>query len=222
MGCRLGSAETCCLLALSMAHDVDAFWFHTQRFFSDFNHHHGMALGMAIHHDPVVFLRHKPSSMATDGLTAILQGARTDHPVVTGPFDATNAHATALTVWTDGALHGCVIFLCGDPHSPFPAAEIARLEQYQPAYAAMMNHFIAGCGHEIESSFWQHLIHSLPHDQREIVNLASHGLTNKEIADRLERSEASVKFHLHQTYLRFGLRNRAELALHSGEASPAP
>lgn len=219
MGCRLCSADTCCLLALSIAPDVDTFWFHTQRFFSDFNHHHGMVMGMSIDHAPIVFLRQKPTSMDTEGLTSILQGARSGKPVVTGPLDSTAAHAAALTVWAGGTLHGCVIFLCQNADSPFPAEEIARLEHYQPAYAAMMNHFIAGRSHEVESSFWQHIIHSLPHDQREIVKLVSHGLTNKEIADRLGRSEASVKFHLHQIYVHLGLHNRAELALHCGEAS---
>ena len=221
MGCRLGSADTCCLLALSIAHDVDTFWHHTRRFFSDFTHHQGMAMGMSIDHAPVVFVRQEPESVAVDDLTVILQGARSVKPVVTGPLGSSGAHAAALTVWAGGVLHGCVVLVCQDPRSPFPAGEIARLEQYQPAYAAMMNHFIARFSHEVESTFWQHIIQSLPYDLREIVKLASHGLTNKEIADRLGRSEASVKFHLHQTYTRLGLRNRAELALHCGDTFPS-
>jgi len=49
--------------------------------------------------------------------------------------------------------------------------------------------------------------------QREVMLLAAKGLSNKEIARRLEISEGTVKVHLHCIYGKLGIRNRTMLAL---------
>jgi DNA-binding CsgD family transcriptional regulator len=204
-----------------MAHDVDALWTQTKRFFSDFTLLSGIALGLSVDRQKVVFLRQEPACLPMASLPPWLAEATVGTPVVTGIFSSIAAHAAALNAWDRGILQGCVLLLRSVEEGPFPAGETERLEQYQPAYAGMANQFVATRQSEIGRSFWQRLIDSLPAAQRAIVVLAAHGLANKEIADRLSRSEASVKFHLHQTYARFGLRNRAELALHScASASP--
>jgi DNA-binding CsgD family transcriptional regulator len=59
--------------------------------------------------------------------------------------------------------------------------------------------------------------------QREIVLLASRGLTNNEIADRLFLSARTVASHLHRAYGKLGLAGRHQLRglLDPGAADPA-
>ena len=45
----------------------------------------------------------------------------------------------------------------------------------------------------------------------QLVQLASRGLTNREIGDRMRLSESSVKTYMHAVFRDFGVRNRAEL-----------
>jgi DNA-binding NarL/FixJ family response regulator len=47
--------------------------------------------------------------------------------------------------------------------------------------------------------------------QREVMLLAAKGLSNKEIARRLEISDGTVKVHLHYIYGKLGIRNRTML-----------
>jgi DNA-binding NarL/FixJ family response regulator len=47
--------------------------------------------------------------------------------------------------------------------------------------------------------------------QQEIAELAGQGISNKEIAYRLNLTEGSVKQHLHNIYNRLGVRKRTEL-----------
>ena len=49
--------------------------------------------------------------------------------------------------------------------------------------------------------------------QREVMLLVAEGLSNKEIARRLEISDGTVKVHLHCIYEKLGIRNRTMLAL---------
>jgi DNA-binding NarL/FixJ family response regulator len=47
----------------------------------------------------------------------------------------------------------------------------------------------------------------------EVALLVAEGLSNKEIARRLDRSEGTVKIHLHNIYEKLGVRNRTSLAV---------
>jgi DNA-binding NarL/FixJ family response regulator len=47
----------------------------------------------------------------------------------------------------------------------------------------------------------------------EVAVLVAEGLSNKEIARRLDRSEGTVKIHLHNIYEKLGVRNRTSLAV---------
>jgi ATP/maltotriose-dependent transcriptional regulator MalT len=51
--------------------------------------------------------------------------------------------------------------------------------------------------------------------EREVLLLVGDGLTNREIAQRLFLSEATVKLHLRHIYEKLGVRSRTEAALHA-------
>jgi DNA-binding NarL/FixJ family response regulator len=48
--------------------------------------------------------------------------------------------------------------------------------------------------------------------EREVMQLASTGLSNKEIARKLGLSDGTVKIHLHNIYQKLGVPNRTALA----------
>ncbi len=49
--------------------------------------------------------------------------------------------------------------------------------------------------------------------QQDVVTLVSAGLSNKEVGQRLNLTEGTVKVHLHAIYSRLGVPNRTMLAL---------
>jgi DNA-binding NarL/FixJ family response regulator len=49
--------------------------------------------------------------------------------------------------------------------------------------------------------------------EREVMLLVANGLTNKEIANQLELSEATVKVHLQSIFRKLAIRKRTLLAL---------
>jgi two-component system nitrate/nitrite response regulator NarL len=49
--------------------------------------------------------------------------------------------------------------------------------------------------------------------EREIALLVCTGLSNKQIARRLDLTEGTVKVHLHNIYVKFAIRNRTMLTL---------
>jgi two-component system, NarL family, nitrate/nitrite response regulator NarL len=51
--------------------------------------------------------------------------------------------------------------------------------------------------------------------EREIVNLVTHGLRNKELAEKLQISEQTVKNHMHNIFDKLGVSDRLELALYA-------
>jgi two-component system nitrate/nitrite response regulator NarL len=58
--------------------------------------------------------------------------------------------------------------------------------------------------------------------ERELIVLVSEGLSNKNIARRLNPSEGTIKIYLHKMYEKVGVRNRAALvAFAMRETSPA-
>ncbi|PMP97066.1 MAG: hypothetical protein C0169_04040 [Thermodesulfobacterium geofontis] len=52
---------------------------------------------------------------------------------------------------------------------------------------------------------------SLTHREREIIYFVCQGLSNKEIADKLNISEQTVKAHLHRIFKKFGISSRNQL-----------
>jgi DNA-binding NarL/FixJ family response regulator len=59
--------------------------------------------------------------------------------------------------------------------------------------------------------------------ERQIVLLVCTGLSNKQIAQRLDVTKGTVEVHLHNIYVKFAMPNRtmlALLALHLGVTAP--
>jgi RNA polymerase sigma factor (sigma-70 family) len=48
--------------------------------------------------------------------------------------------------------------------------------------------------------------------ERQIVRLVSKGLSNREIASRLDLTEGTIKAHLHNIYQKLAINNRTALA----------
>ncbi len=61
---------------------------------------------------------------------------------------------------------------------------------------------------------------TLSEREREVLELAASGLSNKEIAERLVISLNTVKFHLRTIYTRLGVRNRVQAAQALGQGPP--
>lgn len=55
-------------------------------------------------------------------------------------------------------------------------------------------------------------LRTLSSREREIANLLAGGLSNKEIAQRLELAEQTVKNHIHVAFVKLRIRKRAQLA----------
>jgi DNA-binding NarL/FixJ family response regulator len=51
------------------------------------------------------------------------------------------------------------------------------------------------------------------HRERQVLILVVEGLTNKEIAGRLSVAVPTVNQHVHNLYLKFGIRNQTQLAI---------
>lgn len=58
--------------------------------------------------------------------------------------------------------------------------------------------------------------------QQEVMLLAASGLSNKEIARRLEIAEGTVKVHLHHIFMQLGIRNRTMLVVLAAREIVAP
>ena len=54
---------------------------------------------------------------------------------------------------------------------------------------------------------------ALTDGQREILTLVSEGYSNREIANRVQLSENTVKTHLQEIFRKLGVRNRVEAAI---------
>ena len=49
--------------------------------------------------------------------------------------------------------------------------------------------------------------------EREVAHLVTRGLSNKEVAHRLQVSEGTVKVHLHSVFQKLGAKNRYSLIM---------
>lgn len=57
--------------------------------------------------------------------------------------------------------------------------------------------------------------------ERDVLALIRHGLSNRDIAERLFISERTVKSHVNRLLHKFDLKNRVQLAVHSDEHPPS-
>jgi len=49
--------------------------------------------------------------------------------------------------------------------------------------------------------------------QREVIRLVCSGLSNREIAKKLDLTEGTIKIHLHSIYAKLGVRSRIEVMI---------
>jgi DNA-binding CsgD family transcriptional regulator len=56
----------------------------------------------------------------------------------------------------------------------------------------------------------------------EVLDLAAHGMTNQQIAERLGVTVHAVKFHLAGVYRKLGVANRTEAVVHRLRSEPSP
>lgn len=61
---------------------------------------------------------------------------------------------------------------------------------------------------------------SLSTREREIAREAAKGLSNREIADRLNVTEGTVKVYLHNIFAKLGIKKRGQLALLAHQTAP--
>ena len=54
---------------------------------------------------------------------------------------------------------------------------------------------------------------SVTRREHDVARLAAAGLTNQQIASRLDITEGTVKIHLHNIYQKLGIKNRTALAV---------
>jgi len=64
--------------------------------------------------------------------------------------------------------------------------------------------------------------HLLTTRERQIIQVAAQGASNKQIAQQLKLAEGTVKVHLHRIYGKLGIANRTALIVlaHTGLARP--
>lgn len=59
------------------------------------------------------------------------------------------------------------------------------------------------------------MLPSLTDREQQVLELISHGLTNREISDNLVISEATVQNHVHHIYEKLGVSNRVQAAAYA-------
>jgi DNA-binding CsgD family transcriptional regulator len=239
LGCRVRTIENCALLNLSGARSLEEFWSATRNFFCDIQPLHGCDLGLAIEAGvPRTLCRSGGLGEPLDwtgghGRLAICAPFIDNNPGIPA-FRLADAispgrlrksdffreimqpegweHAAFLMVWNERKPGGFVAFYRDEAMGPFDLKEMIRLRTLQPAYAAMFLQFTRLRAEAIRAAGLERLLAGLSREQQTVVRCAAAGMTNKEIAVKLHRTEAAVKFQLHQVLQRFQLRNRAALA----------
>lgn len=56
-------------------------------------------------------------------------------------------------------------------------------------------------------------LHALTRRRRQVAKLACRGLSNREIAEKLDLNEGTVKVHLHAVYEKLNIHSRTKLAI---------
>lgn len=89
---------------------------------------------------------------------------------------------------------------------------LQRLEavERQPALQGFLRELISLCPGQVESSERMCLSEALTDRELEVIRLAAQGFSNDEIGQRLDLALGTVKWHLHNIYEKFRVRNRTQ------------
>ena len=102
-------------------------------------------------------------------------------------------------------------------HPSTPQSATIRLVGARPVTVPRPNYLVefepAALAQDDTAQTGSSFCDSLTASESEIVSLVCEGLTNQEIADRLEKSLVSVKFHLHQIFKKAQVKSRTRLSV---------
>jgi DNA-binding NarL/FixJ family response regulator len=119
----------------------------------------------------------------------------------------------------DGALDALSAGARGIVYTTAPADDlvkalrvVANNQVWAPRHVIVASWIRLRSEHEKRTAAELALAERLSSREREVFRYAAAGLGNKEVADRLSISEATVKVHLTHIFQKLGLRGRGELA----------
>jgi DNA-binding CsgD family transcriptional regulator len=243
-GCRLGTPETCSLLAMASARDIEGLWRAVLGFFADFAPIARIELALAAGSAEPRVVRcdvgpdHRLDSPDGDALFASASDLLARHPraallgvspgpagegrilFVVGPPPGLRCASVLVLAWRQDAAVAFVRLERGRDVEYWSETDLGRLHGFQPALAAMLTHFVDAHAPVIHAARWEAALAALPPWKIELGRFVAEGASNKEIADRLGHSEASIKFALHDLYRALGVRNRAEFAVGLAASEP--
>jgi DNA-binding NarL/FixJ family response regulator len=160
--------------------------------------------------DIVLLDLHLPDALGSE----LCRRIRRSHPdvrvLILSAYDDDQEITTAL----GGGASGYVLKTTSGERLADNLRAIARGEVLLgPAVAAKLAQQLSRL--QEESARDEDVLHNLTPREREVFHLASLGLKNAEIADRLVLSEKTIKTHLRNIYNKLDLSSKAELRLYA-------
>ena len=106
----------------------------------------------------------------------------------------------------NGYAHPRIVYLVFTPLEIIERRRAAGLAVYPSGNGSAVNVFPLGRAAKSVAD-----IRSLSRREAQVALCCAEGLTNAQIGERLEVSEQTVKFHLRNIFIKFGVKRRAEL-----------
>src|SRR4051812_26820274 len=191
--CRLSEAWTCAINA-DGAYIAVAF-----------TNGAGLRLTLAsTHPEFVVVDQQLPGALSVCADVSRAEGPR----VIVANVDADDGALDALSAGARG-----VVFATAPPDDIVKALRVVANNQvWAPRQVIVASWIRLRTEHEKRTAAELALAERLSTREREVFRYAAAGLGNKQVADRLSISEATVKVHLTHIFQKLGLRGRGELA----------
>jgi len=166
----------------------------------------GLRLTLAsTHPDFVVIDQQLPGALSVCADVSRAEGPRV---IVANILDADDGALDALSAGARG-----VIFATAPPDDIVKALRVVANNQvWAPRHVIVASWIRLRTEHERRTAAELALAERLSTREREVFRYAAAGLGNKQVADRLSISEATVKVHLTHIFQKLGLRGRGELA----------
>jgi DNA-binding NarL/FixJ family response regulator len=166
----------------------------------------GLRLTLAsTHPDFVVIDQQLPGALSVCADVSRAEGPRV---IVANILDADDGALNALSAGARG-----VIFATAPPDDIVKALRVVANNQvWAPRQVIVASWIRLRTEHEKRAAAELALAERLSTRELEVFRFAAAGLGNKQVADRLSISEATVKVHLTHIFQKLGLRGRGELA----------
>ena len=166
----------------------------------------GLRLTLASTHPEMIVI----DQQLPGALSVCADVSRADGPrvIVANVVDADDGALDALSAGARG-----VVFATAPPEDIVKALRaVADNQVWAPRHVIVNSWIRLRTEHEKRTALELALTERLSIREREVFRYAAAGLGNKEVADRLSISEATVKVHLTHIFQKLGLRGRGELA----------